>query len=191
MRLLIVEDEPRIALVIEDVAIDAGFEITGTAGNMSEALELGSAADIAIIDVRLGDGITGPSIARALFSEFGLGVVYFTVNPGLTDDPEGRAVVTKPASPERIVDALSMAAKNARTHRVASGHTFHCALEAPLIGSLRPLPVRGDATYPLRNRMKWLCSKFSTKATVRSATPRCADRNVCHCSTRVDAAQCS
>ncbi|MGR8925318.1 hypothetical protein ACU8MB_16400 [Rhizobium leguminosarum] len=37
MRLLIVEDEPGIALVIEDVAIDAGFEITGIAGNMSEA----------------------------------------------------------------------------------------------------------------------------------------------------------
>ncbi|MGR9270946.1 response regulator (plasmid) [Rhizobium leguminosarum] len=127
MRLLIVEDEPGIALVIEDVAIDAGFEITGIAGNMSEALDLGSEADIAIIDVRLGDGITGPSIARALFSGFGLGVVYFTVNPGLIENSEGRAVVTKPASPERIVDALSMAAKNARpgTHRVASGPTFH------------------------------------------------------------------
>jgi DNA-binding response OmpR family regulator len=125
MRLLIVEDEPGIALVIEDVAIDAGFEITGIAGNMSEALALGSEADIAIIDVRLGDGLTGPSIARALFSKFGLGVVYFTVKPGLTD-PEGRAVATKPARPERIVDALSMAARNARarTHRVASGHTF-------------------------------------------------------------------
>ncbi|NKK80615.1 response regulator [Rhizobium leguminosarum] len=120
MRLLIVEDEPGIALVIEDVAIDAGFEITGIAGNMSEALELGSEADIAIIDVRLGDGLTGPSIARALFSGFGLGVVYFTLNPGLI--AEGRA---KPASPERIVDALSMAAKNARTHRVASRPTFH------------------------------------------------------------------
>ncbi|MGR9438428.1 response regulator (plasmid) [Rhizobium leguminosarum] len=127
MRLLIVEDEPRIALVIEDVAIDAGFEITGIAGNMSEALELGSEADIAIIDVRLGDGITGSSIARALFSGFGLGVVYFTVNPALTENPEDRAVVTKPASSERIVDALSMAAKNARprTHRVTSGATFH------------------------------------------------------------------
>ncbi|MGR9346241.1 response regulator [Rhizobium leguminosarum] len=125
MRLLIVEDEPGIALVIEDVAIDAGFEITGIAGNMSEALELGSEADIAIIDIRLGDGITGPSIARALFSGFGLGVVYFTVNPALIENQEGRAVVTKPASPERIVDALSMAAKNARTHRVASGPTLH------------------------------------------------------------------
>ncbi|WP_427145235.1 response regulator [Rhizobium pisi] len=125
MRLLIVEDEPGIALMMEDVAIDAGFEIAGIAGNMSEALELGSEADIAIIDVRLGDGLTGPSIARALFSGFGLGVVYFTVNPGLIENPE--AVVTKPASPERIVDALSMAAQNARarTHRVASGPTFH------------------------------------------------------------------
>jgi DNA-binding NarL/FixJ family response regulator len=125
MRLLIVEDEPGIALVIEDVAIDAGFEITGIAGNMSEALKQGSEADIAIIDVRLGDGLTGPSIARALFSGFGLGVVYFTVKAGLIENPEGRAVVTEPASPDRIVDALSMAAKNARTHRVASGATFH------------------------------------------------------------------
>ncbi|MBB3917315.1 response regulator [Rhizobium fabae] len=125
MRLLIVEDEPGIALMMEDVAIDAGFEIAGIAGNISEALELGSVADIAIIDVRLGDGLTGPSIARALFSGFGLGVVYFTVNPGLIENPE--AVVTKPASPEGIVDALSMAAQNARarTHRVASGPTFH------------------------------------------------------------------
>lgn len=32
MRLLIVEDEPEIALMIEDVAVGAGFEITGIAG---------------------------------------------------------------------------------------------------------------------------------------------------------------
>ncbi|WP_246790455.1 hypothetical protein [Rhizobium leguminosarum] len=73
MRLLIVEDEPGIALVIEDVAIDAGFETTGIAGNMSEALELGSEADITSPYVRLGDGLTGPSIARALFSGSDLG----------------------------------------------------------------------------------------------------------------------
>lgn len=127
MRLLIVEDELEIALAIEDVAIDAGFEIAGIAGNRSEALDLGAEADIAIIDVRLGDGLTGPSIARALFSGFGLGVVYFTVIPGLIENPKGRPVVAKPTKPERIADALSMAARNARarTHRVASGSTFH------------------------------------------------------------------
>lgn len=126
MRLLIVEEDLGIALVIEEVATDAGFEIAGIAANMSEALELGPEADISIIDVRLGDGLTGPSIARALISRFGLGVVYFTVNPGLIKEPKGRPVVTKPASAERIVDALSMAAKNARarTHHVANGSSF-------------------------------------------------------------------
>ncbi|MGZ2433003.1 hypothetical protein [Rhizobium redzepovicii] len=59
MRLLIVVDELGIALVIEDVAMGAGFEIAGIAGNMSEALDLGAEADIAIIDVRLGDGLRG------------------------------------------------------------------------------------------------------------------------------------
>lgn len=68
MRLLIVEDEPGIALAIEDIAIDAGLEIAGVARNMPEALELAPEADIAIIDIRLGDGLTGPSVARALFS---------------------------------------------------------------------------------------------------------------------------
>lgn len=40
---------------VEEVAIDVGFEITGIATNMSEALELGPEADISIIDVRLRD----------------------------------------------------------------------------------------------------------------------------------------
>jgi hypothetical protein len=47
---------------------------------MSEALKLASEADVAIIDVRLGDGLTGPSIARSSFA-FGLGVVYLPRMP--------------------------------------------------------------------------------------------------------------
>ncbi|MFW8584521.1 hypothetical protein ACOJBM_05240 [Rhizobium beringeri] len=73
MRLLIVENEPGIALVIEDVAIDAGFQITGIAGNMSEALELGSAADIAIIDVRLGMESPGRLLPAPSFPNSDLG----------------------------------------------------------------------------------------------------------------------
>jgi DNA-binding NarL/FixJ family response regulator len=114
MRLLIVEDEPGIALAIEDVAIAAGFEIAGIATNMSEAVELGPEADVALVDVRLGDGLTGPSIARALFAGFGLGVAYFTANPDLIEQTDGRPVISKPASPETIGEALSLAARNAR-----------------------------------------------------------------------------
>ncbi len=125
MRLLIVEDEPIIALAIEEVAIAAGFEIAGIATNTSEALELGPEADVAIIDVRLGDGLTGPSIARALFAGFGLGVAYLTANPDLVEDADGHVVITKPASAERIKEALSMAARGAReqTLQDRSGQT--------------------------------------------------------------------
>lgn len=115
MRVLIVEDEPAVALAIEDIAIARGFEIAGIATNMSEALNLGPEADIAVIDVRLGDGLTGPSIARALYAGFGLGVVYLTGNPDFIEQVEDQPVVMKPASPDTIARALSLAAKSART----------------------------------------------------------------------------
>ncbi|MFW8588333.1 hypothetical protein ACOJBM_36420 [Rhizobium beringeri] len=62
---------------------------------MSEALKLASEADVAIIDVRLGDGLTGPSIARSSFA-FGLGVVYLPANANLVEEPDGQSVITKP-----------------------------------------------------------------------------------------------
>jgi hypothetical protein len=110
MRLLIVEKEPALALAIEGIAIAEGFEIAGIATNTSEAIELGPEADAAIIDVRLGDGLTGPSIARALFAGFGLGVAYLFADPDIFEDAKGGA----PISPERIRKALSLAAKSAR-----------------------------------------------------------------------------
>ncbi|GAA3065446.1 hypothetical protein GCM10010520_11550 [Rhizobium viscosum] len=110
MRLLIVEDEPRTALAIEEIAIAAGFEIAGIATNSSEALELGPEADVAIIDARLGDGLTGPSIARALFAGFGLGVAYLTADPDIVKDVNGQVAI----SPERVREALCLAARNAR-----------------------------------------------------------------------------
>jgi DNA-binding response OmpR family regulator len=110
MRLLIVEKEPALALAIEGIAIAEGFEIAGIATNTSEAIELRPEADAAIIDVRLGDGLTGPSIARALFAGFGLGVAYLCADPDIFEDAKGGA----PISPERIRKALSLAAKSAR-----------------------------------------------------------------------------
>ncbi len=110
MRLLIVEKEPALALAIEGIAIPEGFEIAGIATNTSEAIELGPEADAAIIDVRLGDGLTGPSIARALFAGFGLSVAYLSADPDIFEDAKGGG----PISPERIRKALSLAAKSAR-----------------------------------------------------------------------------
>lgn len=49
---------------------------------MRSAMEKASAAiDLALVDVNLMDGATGPLIAEKLASEFGIEVVFVTANP--------------------------------------------------------------------------------------------------------------
>jgi DNA-binding response OmpR family regulator len=110
MRVLIVEDEPAFALMVEDIAMAEGFEIAGIARNTAEAMELAPEADIAILDVRLADGLTGPEIARHLVEHFKVGIVYLTGNPDLVEDRDGVHVVVKPPSVPSVVDGLRQAA---------------------------------------------------------------------------------
>ena len=55
-RILIVEDEPFIALTLEDMLDELGFALAGTVSQVSEALELIGrvAIDCALLDVNLG-----------------------------------------------------------------------------------------------------------------------------------------
>ena len=89
MRLLIVEDEVDVALTIEDVALGLGFEVVGIATNMQEALEIAPETEIALVDLRLADGITGPAIARALVAGWNIGVVFVTGSPELNEEVDG------------------------------------------------------------------------------------------------------
>ena len=54
-RVLIIEDEPIIALGIEDLLIDAGFQIAGVAARLEKALSLieSGTCDVAIVDANL------------------------------------------------------------------------------------------------------------------------------------------
>ena len=55
-RILIVEDEPMIAMTLEDMLRDLGCEVVGTAKRVSEALQLikTNSVDAAVLDVNLG-----------------------------------------------------------------------------------------------------------------------------------------
>lgn len=55
-RILIVEDEPFIALTLEDMLDELGFALAGTVSQVSEALELigREPVDCALLDVNLG-----------------------------------------------------------------------------------------------------------------------------------------
>lgn len=67
VRVLIVEDEPIIALGLEDVLIDAGFQIAGVAGKLENALALidSGGCDAAIVDANLA-GSSAIPVADAL-----------------------------------------------------------------------------------------------------------------------------
>ena len=81
LRVLVFEDEILIALGLEFLAEDAGYEPVGIATTAEDALALAHRArpDIALVDVNLADGNTGVEAARALAGR-GTAVLFMTAN---------------------------------------------------------------------------------------------------------------
>ena len=78
-RVLIVEDDPFIALVVEDALTDEGYEVCGISASEKEALALAETTppDFAVIDVSLRPG-DGRMVARELFNRHGTIVLFAT-----------------------------------------------------------------------------------------------------------------
>lgn len=78
LSILIVEDEPIIAMDLEDVLLDAGHRIVAIAGDMHEALEVARTQqlDAAIMDVDLALGTNGFETARRLRMQFDVGSLF-------------------------------------------------------------------------------------------------------------------
>ncbi|MBW9051541.1 response regulator [Rhizobium mesosinicum] len=100
-RVLIVEDEPLIALDLEVTIEEMGVHVAGLAADREAALRLAPLADIAFVDVNLSDGATGPDIGRRLAEDHGISVVFMTANPEVVADGVRGAlgVVQKPVMP--------------------------------------------------------------------------------------------
>lgn len=110
-KVLIVEDEFLVALQLEDILSDGGHDVLGTYPDAASVAMLGEAPDVALVDLNLRDGLTGPAIAREIAVKFGSRVIYVTANPGQIDSPAPTAVgvVQKPFSREAILSAVAYA----------------------------------------------------------------------------------
>jgi DNA-binding response OmpR family regulator len=113
---LIVEDEFLIALDMEAALQDAGYSVCGIAATRAEALALAQAdrPDIALVDLHLADGVTGPSVGAALVDQ-GTRVIFVTANPALVVGRVAGAlgVLTKPADTGTLLDVVGWAALGA------------------------------------------------------------------------------
>ena len=74
MRILIVEDEALIAMVLADGLESAGHLVVGPASTKAEALALCEALppELALLDFNLADGSNGVDVARALSERWGV-----------------------------------------------------------------------------------------------------------------------
>lgn len=81
MRVLIVEDEILVALDLQNILEDIGCTVVGIAGDSRRARDLATHdVDIALVDLNLRDGLTGPQIGEELVKQ-DVTVLFMTANP--------------------------------------------------------------------------------------------------------------
>jgi len=105
-RILIVEDEIVVALFMEDILTEFGFEVAGVVGHLNDAMDRSADFDIAVLDVHL-NGQSVFDFADMLAAR-GVPFVFATGygERGIPDRHRGRPVLQKPFLPEDLKRVL-------------------------------------------------------------------------------------
>lgn len=111
---LIIEDEPLIALDIEQLVLDLGHAVTGIARTHKEAVKLALAKrpGLVLADIQLADGSSGLEAVNEILNSFDVPVIFITAYPErlLTGErPEPAFLLTKPFQTETVKASISQA----------------------------------------------------------------------------------
>jgi CheY-like chemotaxis protein len=108
-RVLVVEDEYLILMLLEDMLSELGYELAAAVGSMAEASELAANGDfsVAILDVNL-DGVEIYPVADIL-ARRGLPFVFVTGygESSLAENYRGRPALLKPFQSEQLRAVLA------------------------------------------------------------------------------------
>ena len=105
--ILVVEDEPMIAMMLDDLLTDLGCSVVGPALNLVQAQTLvdAHACDAAIVDLNLNGTMSHPLI-EALIGK-GVPVIVATgYGGGASDLPSGCRVLAKPYTIQHVEQLL-------------------------------------------------------------------------------------
>lgn len=123
---LVIEDEPIIALDIAGIVRDLGHSIVGIAASQAEAIAIARARHpgLVLADIHLGEGGSGLSAVNEILKSVEVPVIFVTAYPErlLTGErPEPTYLVTKPFEPDTlkatIFQALSLSTPSAAEAR--------------------------------------------------------------------------
>ncbi|WP_312796410.1 response regulator [Tianweitania sp.] len=110
-KVLVVEDEIFVAIEIEHVVEELGYKPVGIAADSETAFKLAAEAEVALVDLNLRDGATGPEIGRALAEKHGITVLFMTANPSQLGEgiPGTLGVLSKPCADDELKQAIEYA----------------------------------------------------------------------------------
>lgn len=113
-RVLIIEDEPLIALDIENLVTDIGHQVVGIATTRTEAIAAASDTKPGMIlaDIQLADGSSGIDAVNDILKDINVPVIFITAYPErlLTGErAEPTFLITKPFKPEMVKAVISQA----------------------------------------------------------------------------------
>ncbi|MGA2127356.1 MAG: response regulator [Xanthobacteraceae bacterium] len=115
LRILVIEDEAMVAMLLEDMLIELGHQVVATAGEMHRAVKLASelTVDLAIVDVNL-HGEPAYPLATILT---GRRVPFFFATgygaAGLKQEWRGVTALQKPFQARELAAAISRARQDA------------------------------------------------------------------------------
>lgn len=113
-RVLVIEDEPIIAMDIESIVRDLGHEVTGVAVTRDEAVRLADETKpgLVLADIQLADDSSGIDAVKDILNKFTVPVIFITAFPErlLTGDrPEPTFLITKPFERATVKAAIAQA----------------------------------------------------------------------------------
>ena len=112
--ILIIEDEPLIAMDLESLVEGLGHNVTGVARTRTEAVKLAQTKRPGLIlaDIQLADGSSGLDAVNDLLKTFEVPVIFITAYPErfLTGErPEPAFLIAKPFQPANVSAVISQA----------------------------------------------------------------------------------
>jgi len=111
LKLLVVEDEALVAMLVEDALVLHGHRVIGIADTLGSALELADAdrPDMALCDVKLALGDNGIAVAEALAAR-GIPSIFLSGNcPDASTHPLIIGCIAKPFHNAALGDAVNAA----------------------------------------------------------------------------------
>ena len=112
--ILIIEDEPLIAMDLESLVTEVGHRVLGVARTHAEAVAAVAARrpSLVLADIQLADGSSGLEAVNEILNTINVPVIFITAYPErlLTGQkPEPTFLITKPFQPETVKAVISQA----------------------------------------------------------------------------------